>query len=323
MVINSTNIIAVLFLCVFASVDGIVAKAQPLPKLSSDVIKVLNYNVHGLPVAKNFENKTKKGDKGRFRYIGKELYRKQITEGLDVVLLQEAFIKESALIIEHARFPYVVKGPKDKMRLLNSGLYVLSRHPILDVKKVTYKSTGSKTCASEDCFASKAMMAVLIQPVADKPPVWILNTHMQAGSENDEVRIRQITGVAQKIRQISENNLVVYAGDFNFKPNRHPSYDYFQSQFSFFADIGVTCLLMADPNCVLDVGKKNDGSIDGRYSDVNDLFKSNHDRQFYSTNAVNNYTLKPIYVGRGFDTKVEGGFLSDHWSFEAHYSIHR
>src|SRR5690606_18415273 len=96
-------------------------------------LKVLSYNVQDLPVP--FRR-----PKIHFEAIGRRLAQR-LADGTapDVVLLQEAFTPNSMEIVRHANYPHIATGPKSKKRIFNSGLMVLSRHPLETVGNFSFR----------------------------------------------------------------------------------------------------------------------------------------------------------------------------------------
>lgn len=158
---------------------------------------VMTYNVAGLPWP------VKKGRGEALKKIGDELAKMRAagTEP-DVVLIQEGFRKEIGELVDRSGYPYVARGPKRKQRDASlwakgekpdyrrvayrwkgeglgkwgsSGLWVLSNHPIEDVKSHAYHY-----CAGLDCLANKGVMLVSLNVPGLPTPVEVADTHLNS-----------------------------------------------------------------------------------------------------------------------------------------------
>ena len=152
-------------------------------------IHVLSWNVYMLPHAISYT-----GQFRRATAIG-ELLR---TEHYDIVLLQEAFGKTSRKKLKRAlgnAFPYQIE-PRNNGKTVNSGLWILSKHPIQDTAFIFYNN-----CKVSDCHSSKG--AVLIELELNGQRYQLLNTHVQAedGKEFAEVRATQFEMIDRLLKE--------------------------------------------------------------------------------------------------------------------------
>lgn len=266
----------------------------------SVVLKVLTYNIRGLPLI---------ADLDRLGRIGEILAeRRRRGEEPDVVVLQEAFVEESRRVRSRAGYPYVVDGRRDGRFLIanGSGLEILSNHPILDRYGRSFDD-----CAFPECLVSKSIFGVTLQHPELPEPLRVFTTHLQADSRNESVRRNQIDDIAVFLSRIGfGRELAVFAGDFNFKP-RHASYHKFLRELPV-VDAGAACLA-APGACRVVVG---DGG-----TERNDVWKTTHDRQFFYLPPGSELRIEPARVVRNFTERFEGGSLSDHWGYEVHYRI--
>src|SRR5690606_29357630 len=139
---------------------------------AGDVIRlrILSYNVNDLPRLFGGERSA------RLDHIGRDLARRR-AEGTapDVVMLQEAFTRRGERLVTLSGYPYVVRGPgrravhkaRELSRrvhvthikvprrdmggfLTNSGLYILSEHPLVEHQVEMF---GEAACTGFDCLA--------------------------------------------------------------------------------------------------------------------------------------------------------------------------
>jgi endonuclease/exonuclease/phosphatase family metal-dependent hydrolase len=276
------------------------ARAEPAHSVE---LKVLSYNVKGLPLITDLD---------RLKRIGELLAeRRRRGDEPDVVVLQEAFVRKARRVRKRAGYPYAIRGPKEGSLFANaSGLEVLSNHPI-----VARYDRRLNDCAFPECLVAKAIVGVELALPGVPAPIQVFTTHLQADTRNDPVRRNQIDDLTVFLRRIPFGSLpAVFAGDFNFKP-RHGSYHKFLREMPF-ADAGYDCLRQPEA-CQVVVG------ADG-LTDWTDVWKTANDRHFYYQPAGSSVRIEPIRVIRNFTEPYpggEGGFLSDHWGYEVHYRI--
>jgi len=158
----------------------------------------------------------------------------------DVVLIQEAWYSKNSLFTNPAvrrlpalsGYPYFAWGPegtidngmgdywnlvnqnKDKLKgLLNSGLLVLSRYPILGKESALY----GPECASEDCHGTKGALLVRIS-APSIGTVDVVNTHVQAETPYAEIRKKQYAVLANLVKN-ANLPFTFMGGDFNAPTN--------------------------------------------------------------------------------------------------------
>lgn len=302
------RLIAALFAGLLAAGGPPAARAAPAPPdgiepAHTRELKVLSYNVKGLPLLTDLD---------RLKRIGEILAeRRRHGDEPDVVVLQEAFARKAKRVRSRAGYPYAIRGPRNGGLFANaSGLEVLSNHPI-----VARYDRRFDDCAFPECLVAKAIVGVTVE-LPDVPgPVQIFTTHLQADTINERIRRNQIDDIAVFLRRIPfGGSPAIFAGDFNFKP-KHPSYHKFLRELPV-ADAGFICVATPDDcEIVLDP--------DGR-TDWRDVWKTSNDRHFYYQPPDGALRIEPIRVIRNFTERVAGGekgFLSDHWGYEVHYRI--
>lgn len=283
-----------------APTGGPAPAAEPATTLE---LKVLSYNIKGLPLITDLD---------RLKRIGELLAeRRRLGDEPDVVVLQEAFVRKARRVRKRAGYPYAIRGPREGSLFANaSGLEVLSNFPIV----ARYDRTLND-CAFPECLVAKAIVGVELELPGVPVPIQVFTTHLQADTRNDPVRRNQIDDLTVFLRRIPFGAApAIFAGDFNFKP-KHGSYHKFLRETRF-ADSGYDCL--GHPSaCQVVVG------ADGR-TDWTDVWKTANDRQFYYQPTRSPVHIQPIRVIRNFTEPYpggEGGHLSDHWGYEVHYRI--
>lgn len=219
--------------------------------------------------------------------------------GADIVLLQEAFRVTDELF---SGFPHRAEGPgASSIFGVNSGLYILSRYPILREER---RAFGRGNCESWDCLSNKGVQFARIQVPGISHPLEVFNTHLQAGRDDRESRLRQVRILLEFFQEHhEEGNPVIFGGDFNFRPGLgQKSYLAFREATKFL-HAGKYCL---ERGCAL---TKDEG--------WHGIWERAVDHQFYQSGA--GVELVPVSVERTYREPVEGHKLSDHPAHEVRY----
>jgi endonuclease/exonuclease/phosphatase family metal-dependent hydrolase len=175
-----------------------VASAQVKP------IHILSWNIYMRPHAVTFD-----GQFRRAKAIG-ELLR---TENYDIILFQEAFGKTSRKLLREAlggAFPHEIQ-PRNNGKTVNSGLWVLSKHPIKRSEFIFFDN-----CLVSDCQSSKG--AVLIEVEMDGQLYQIVSTHVQAedGKKFADVRNGQFAMMNDLLKTNAKDRVPQFVlGDLN------------------------------------------------------------------------------------------------------------
>lgn len=262
---------------------------------NSRLLSVLSYNIKGLP-----EIASAGFDQDRYADIGRILEERQ-KNGLapDLVLLQESFVSRTKELRDISNYPFTAKGP-DKANFLlgvDSGLYILSRYPIIFSQ---YRSFGNR-CSGWDCFSNKGVQLARVMVPGSPRPIDVYNTHMQASRDQMEVRLKQIEILQTFIQETHDPaNPIIFAGDFNFRPGSEvKSYEIFRN---------ILGLTNAEESCV----------TKGCYDNT---WKSSVDHHFFADAAQSFVRLKPLAIVRNFRDKIRGRALSDHLGLETNYEL--
>ena len=143
-----------------------------------------------------------------WRWPESYLRRMDREEAPDFIVLQEDFTSSSAQLRNALDYPFKVRGPRTGLfQILPSGLTLLSRYPILQVRRMRFKA-----CGKDDCLAAKGILAVQVHPPHMPEAFWLLTTHMQARKAYEEPRLEQIQEMQDFLRE--EVELGQKASDF-------------------------------------------------------------------------------------------------------------
>lgn len=166
--------VVLVLLCFYPSLRSAAQGSQEAP----DSLDVLSWNIYMRPSGIFWNGQMKRAE-----HIGMLLKESDH----DVLLFQEAFGRKSRKVLRKAldgSFPYEVL-PAGNGRMLNSGLWVLSRIPIHAVQVISFRN-----CMGIDCTAAKG--AVLVEVEQPWGNTQVLNTHLQSSSGRRQQTVRQV-----------------------------------------------------------------------------------------------------------------------------------
>lgn len=294
-------------------------------------LRILSYNVNDLPRLFGGERSA------RLDHIGRDLARRR-AEGTapDVVMLQEAFTRRGERLVTLSGYPYVVRGPgrravntprelsrrvhvthikvprRDMGGLLtNSGLYILSEHPVIEHQVEMF---GEAACTGFDCLANKALLHVRIAIPGLDEPLDLLTAHMQANilSESKahrrlDAHWRQTVIIGDFLKRVlnGSGREAILAGDFNLRAPIE-RYDLFVQEIGA-ENLGLICARNPE-DCEIGAGTMPP-----------ELWRYTNDYQFLI--AGDNLEIRPVFMTRNYHELLNGHPLSDHLGFEAVYEI--
>ena len=184
--------------------------------LSSEEIKILVYNTHGLPTAFVGDDPEE-----RFPLIGEKTKEYQLS------LLQEDFAHHELLLKNLSKESIAIRGNGNNKSLCpfcsGSGLTMISnfeREWQLEVNSEAFNSCSGWLGGLNDCFASKGFQLARIETPLEKY-VFILNTHLDAGRSTSDRRVRaeQLNQILAKVEKVIDGEALIVAGDLNLRWN--------------------------------------------------------------------------------------------------------
>jgi len=184
--------------------------------LSSEEIKILVYNTHGLPTAFVGDDPEE-----RFPLIGEK------TKAYQLSLLQEDFAHHELLLKNLSKESIAIRGNGNNKSLCpfcsGSGLTMISnfeREWQLEVNSEAFNSCSGWLGGLNDCFASKGFQLARIETPSGKT-LFILNTHLDAGrsSSDRKAREQQIKQIIEKVILETSGETLIVAGDLNLNWN--------------------------------------------------------------------------------------------------------
>lgn len=143
--------------------------------------------------------------------------------GADLLLLQEVFSGPEKAALARAlqhRYPYAVWGPTLPWPPLDSGLMILSRHPLEDMVYERFDRRPRSEWLSARAFLS---VRVTLPPFGT---IRLVTTHTAAGRRPESPEIERIRAAqfAQLLRAVdgAREEMLILAGDFNAGPGYDP-----------------------------------------------------------------------------------------------------
>ena len=182
--------------------------------LSSEEIKILVYNTHGLPSAFAGDDPEE-----RFPLIGEK------TKAYQLSLLQEDFAHHELLLKNLGKESVAIRGNGNNKSLCpfcsGSGLTMISnfeREWQLEVNSEAFNSCSGWLGGLNDCFASKGFQLARIETPLEKY-VFILNTHLDAGRSTSDRKVRadQLNQILAKVGKVIDGEALIVAGDLNLR----------------------------------------------------------------------------------------------------------
>ena len=206
------KIIAVL-LCFMLLPVTLTAQAE---EPAGGTLRMLAYNVSGIPVVGDFQGTAFTTTNDRAARIGKLLNG----TGADFIGTEEDFNGHGYLAAEMTNYPnrsYTSGGLAQ-----GQGLNVFSVHPLYNITRVNWDTEFGTLSGSMDALSNKGFIYCLMELL---PGVFVhvINVHMDAGYEPLSVRARadNFRQLAEFINQeLADGRALIVQGDFNFKFKR-------------------------------------------------------------------------------------------------------
>lgn len=179
----------------------------------------------------------------------------------DVVLLQEAWIAKDRRSLEKCGYKYIVDMDNARMAI-DSGLMILSKHPVQEKDRLTYPTSTSLSTDGEDLARKSAIIAKIQLPDG---PVWVANTHLVSNydKKNDKYlgrRRRQLEAFAAWAKRKAGSEPLVVGGDLNIDL-KDPLWKDVGEQFKGFVEApeSAKACTLCPPNTM---HRENEGKVD-------------------------------------------------------------
>lgn len=178
---------------------------DPLP--TDGELRVLTYNVHGLPPEITLDDTT-----ARMTQIG------PLLPGYDLVGLQEDFIEANHEILADASGHATQRWFGDVLdeRIYGSGLAVFAGLAEVEHHHEHYDDCNGFLEDSSDCMASKGFQMTRLE-LAEGVEVDVYNSHLEAGGGEDDVAARtsNVDQIIAAMESLSDGRALMFLGDTN------------------------------------------------------------------------------------------------------------
>jgi endonuclease/exonuclease/phosphatase family metal-dependent hydrolase len=165
-------------------------------------LSIVTYNIQKFPWA--------------LKSLGDEEISK-IIKSHSIVLLQECFNETYDSLEIHYPDYHICRGNLKGLNMMNSGLVIMSKFPIIDVKYKEYKDANPW---SFDYFSEKGYLTANIK-IGDKY-IKVVNTHLQSSDFHryDKYALSQLKDLMSYLNDLDNNREdYIAGGDFNIDIN--------------------------------------------------------------------------------------------------------
>lgn len=270
-------------------------QAQSTENLSTDTaeLKILSWNIYMLPFLSWFN-----GNGRRAEVIGQKL----VDSDYNIIVFQEAFSLKCRRILRKyltETYPYQYGPTNDSFRPFrsNSGLWVLSKLPLKQLKSIKFKEARGY-----DAIARKG--AVLFEGEHNGKRFQLMATHLQSDKDQD-IREKQYKEISQLLAEFYEVGIPqILCGDFNTEMSEKQHY-----------------------NSMLNTLDAQNGALSGDVQVTYDEINNNLSKQKDGTKGIIDYILtrnteeitnikRQVREFHNSDPKYNT-YLSDHYAMEA------
>ena len=165
------------------------------PSNESD-ISIVTYNIQKFPWSmKSFD----------------ELHR--MLKHYSIILLQECFDETFESLEGYFPDYHICRGTLKGINIMNSGLVILSKFPIIDVQFYLYKQSNPLTF---DVFSEKGILTAQIE--INNKKIYVMNTHLQSSDfyRYDRYAVLQLEELKQYLTHLRlRDEKYIVGGDFN------------------------------------------------------------------------------------------------------------
>ena len=174
-----------------------------IEKYKKQKLSILTYNIKRLP------------------FSMKPLFSlSKLFRSYSFILLQECFINVFLEDIDDSHFPdfYIIKSSKQISTLINSGIIILSKFPVLSYQFVPFDCTD---IMSSEIFTEKGFLDILVE--VDDKKIHIINTHLQSSTQKEnKFAFLQYKQLYSYVKNLKSDWII--GGDFNVHHDIIPSY---------------------------------------------------------------------------------------------------
>ena len=179
-------------------------------------LKMIAYNVSGIPVVGDFQGSAFTTTKQRAERIGALLNG----TGVDFIGTEEDFNGHKYLAEQMTNYPY--RSYTSGGLAQGQGLNIFSTHKLYNIDRVKWDCEFGSLSGSMDALSNKGFIYALME-IAPGVYINVINVHMDAGYDVLSVKARasNFRQLAQYINErLNDGRALIVQGDFNFKFKR-------------------------------------------------------------------------------------------------------
>ncbi len=184
---------------------------------SGGTLKMLAYNVSGIPLVGDFQGSTVTATNDRAAKIGKLLN----TTDADFIGVEEDFNGHKYLAGQMTAYPY--RSPNSGGVAQGQGLNIFSKHKLYNLDRVKWNFEYGNLSGSTDALSNKGFIYSLME-LEDGVYINVITLHCDAGYEPISVMARRdnFRQLAEYInKNLDDGRALIVLGDFNFKFKRN------------------------------------------------------------------------------------------------------
>ncbi|MBP1617250.1 MAG: Endonuclease/exonuclease/phosphatase [Bacteroidetes bacterium] len=207
---KTRSLLLTVLLC-FVSTFHVISQSRTM---ESENLRILSWNIYMLPYLSWFN-----GNGHRAKIIGEQL----VHSDYQIIVFQEAFSVKCRRILKkilQEQYPYQYGPSNDSSWSLrsNSGLWVLSKLPLNQLKCIKFKESSGY-----DMIAQKG--AALFEGEFNGKRFQLMATHLQSSHSQDirEKQYQEISALLEEFRSVDVPQIL--CGDFNTEMSNKPRYE--------------------------------------------------------------------------------------------------
>ena len=214
-----------LLLCAALLLSAAVHAAAQDAAPREGTLRMLAFNVSGIPLIGDFQGSVFTTTKGRAERIGKLLN----SVDADFIGTEEDFNAHKHLAAQMTDYPY--RSFSSGGLAQGQGLNVFSKHPLYNIRRVNWDKEFGFVAGSNDALSNKGFIYSLMQLDTDLY-IHVINVHMDAGYDPLSIRarvdnFRQLAAFIED--ELNDGRALIVQGDFNFKFKRHTKDDIYNN----------------------------------------------------------------------------------------------
>jgi len=126
-----------------------------------------------------------------------------------IILIQECYDELFSSLESYFPHYYICRSKMKGITIVNSGLVILSKYPIIDYKFVPYVNYNAKTL---DCLTEKGFLTATMD--VNGKPLTVINTHLQS-CDHERYDQHAFLQLKELLKYVEKLDTYIIGGDFN------------------------------------------------------------------------------------------------------------